>query len=218
VCSFVKNRAYQRKNVRLPRMFYRFSLRMLLLAMSVAAVLVCFVGRPYRDYLINVEVKERIERLGGRVTREPIASGFVVWLNPDSAFRIVKVDLGNQRVNTDSLELLTELSELKAVYLYYSELTDASIKHLPNCPKLEVLDLDGTRITDAGLKDVGRIPRLKWLGLRETAISDDGLRHLHSLRHLEQVLLWNTSVSESGAQDLRTKLPGAVVSRVPLEE
>lgn len=200
------------------RRLSRFSLRSLLAASGVAAAIVCVFGIPIRDHQTNLRIKEHLNRIGGRVMEEPIASGPLVYFVPDAALRIVRVDLVNRHVRASDLELLPQLPELKSLYLYYSDISDAEVKFLHYCSKLQTLDLDGTRITDAGLEDIGKIRELKWLGLRGTKISDKGIRHLQSLTGLQQVLLWNTSVTDAGVDQLRTALPGAAVSRAPLQE
>ena len=196
----------------------RFSLRTFLVASGVAAAIICVLGIPIRDHQTNLRIKEHIGLIGGRVTEEPVASGPLVWFIPEATLRIVRVDLVNTHVKPRDLESLTQLPELKSLYLYYTDTTDAGLMYLCHCSKLQTLDLDGTRVTDAGLEDIGKIRGLKWLGLRDTKISDSGIRHLESLPSLQQVLLWNTNVTDAGADALRAARPDLAVSLVPLQE
>ena len=51
---------------------------------------------------------------------------------------------------------LKRLTNLTALYLGYTQITDAGLIHLQELPKLESLDLRMTKVTDAGLVHLDR--------------------------------------------------------------
>ena len=77
--------------------------------------------------------------------------------------------------------------DVTEVNLAHRQVTDATLVHLVEMPKLKKLHLEGTQVTSAGV------------------------RHLFELRGLRLINLGNTLVSVDGRRKLREKLPEAIV-------
>ena len=66
-------------------------------------------------------------------------------------------------------------SEVDAVDLRDTQITDAGLIHLKGMTKLVNLHLDGTSITDAGLVHLKELTNLKALYIAETQVTDIGI-------------------------------------------
>jgi len=62
--------------------------------------------------------------------------------------------------------------------LFYSQVTDASLKNLQGVTQLRSLSLVGTRITDAGLEYLIGLKQLKDLNLSYTQVTNAGVGKL----------------------------------------
>src|SRR5262249_51366592 len=60
--------------------------------------------------------------------------------------------------------------------------TDADLKVLKECKRLQVLDLGVTSVTDAGLKELKELRQLQELDLTFTKVTDAGLKELKELK------------------------------------
>ena len=69
-------------------------------------------------------------------------------------------------------------SEVDAVDLRDTQITDAGLIHLKGMTKLVNLHLDGTSITDAGLVHLKELTNLKALYISETQVTDVGIAEL----------------------------------------
>jgi hypothetical protein len=76
------------------------------------------------------------------------------------------------------LKDLAELTNLRALYLFYIPVTDADLKHVAGLKNLQVLDLSSTRVTDAGIKELARLKDLRWLNLRTARVTANGVAAL----------------------------------------
>ena len=96
------------------------------------------------------------------------------------------------------------------------QVTDAALRHLKNCRKLERLQfrtgwlLDGrvntnitTNITDAKLRHLAGLEHLKLLTLDGSQITDVGLMHIKNLTSLEHLFLDDTQISDVGLEHLK---------------
>jgi hypothetical protein len=71
------------------------------------------------------------------------------------------------------LKDLAELTNLRALYLFYLPVTDADLKHVAALKNLQVLDLSSTRVTDAGIRELAGLKDLRWLNLSAGGVTAD---------------------------------------------
>jgi len=114
---------------------------------------------------------EEIENVGGRVTFEGSSrSATMRWILGDDSFgSAVEVKFyGAVRVTDAHLPPLTELTNLRKLYIHDTQITDAGLADLRGLPKLEVLSLpagDNSRVTQAGRDEIQKaLPNCKIYG------------------------------------------------------
>lgn len=83
-----------------------------------------------------------------------------------------------------------------------TRVTDDGLARLTNLQNLKFLWLDGTRVSDEGLKHVAKLASLEDLGLQDTAITDAGLAYLRGLPNLRTIALTNPKITDRGLEAL----------------
>jgi hypothetical protein len=129
--------------------------------------------------------------------------------------RLKLVSIGGVRLNTRDLEHLSQLKELRSLYLSATVLDEANLEPLSQLP-IEWLALPRTRVSDHGLKTLGEMHALRYLDLTRTRVSDTGLALLEGLSNLRHLNLSRTKVTLDGAKQLKTKLPDCEIVWEPL--
>jgi Leucine-rich repeat (LRR) protein len=95
------------------------------------------------------------------------------------------------------------LGDIEAV-LYYPnsesdfDLADQEMVHLREFPNLRILDLCQSHVTDLGLANLSGLKKLERLTLYESKITDTGLQNIVGLKSLEDLDLQHTSISDVG--------------------
>lgn len=103
-------------------------------------------------------------------------------------------------------DLLSRLSNLRALDLSGTKVTDQSLKIVASLSQLERLDLSDTLVTDSGLARLGGLVNLTSLNLTKTKISDEALDTAGQFQALLALYLGQTEVSDAGLETL-TVLP-----------
>jgi hypothetical protein len=124
--------------------------------------------------------------------------------------RVAGVELGSSA--TDAARL-TGLTELRYLFLYNTQITDAGLVHLGGLTELRLLYLGHTQVTDAGLVHLAGLTELRRLHLSNTQVTDAGLIHLAGPTELQELWLDNTHVTDAGVAELKRALPGLSVHR-----
>jgi hypothetical protein len=86
-------------------------------------------------------------------------------------------------------------------------LTDQDIGCLRDYSELRAVGLSGTKITNASLPMLIALPHLESLDLGDTAIDDEGVQPLKQATQVEFMHLEGTRVSANGASGLQAALP-----------
>jgi hypothetical protein len=189
------------------RRWLRFSLRTLLVVVTLVAVAVA--------YWVNGAQRQRravaaIQAVGGEVgydytdVTKPAVDGKLP--GPDWLCALLGVDYFDdvtyvvvpQSAGDETVTLLSGLTHLEILHLSETQITDASMAHLAGLTHLEVLHLNGTRVTNAGLVHLRGLRRLWVLSLDNTGVDDAGLSHLGDLPELFELDLTGTKVTDAG--------------------
>jgi Leucine-rich repeat (LRR) protein len=118
----------------------------------------------------------------------------------------IRVD--HETVRDDELAALDAIRErLRRLNLSHTEITDAGMERIADCPHLEQLRLASPNVTDAGLAHVAKLSELRFLHLLQMPITDAGLDKLHGLPRLESLYLDGTKVTDEGLAGLVAALP-----------
>ena len=144
------------------RRWYQFSLKTLLVVMTVTCVWLAIISDRARRQRAAVD---RIHELGGTLLYNyetgsseykgddpPGPDWLVELIGVDYFDDVVAVRLRDLPVTDADLDLVRDLPDLRGLSISRTKVTDAGLAHLTALTKLERLDLDGTNITVAGIK------------------------------------------------------------------
>ena len=175
------------------RRFFRYSLRTLMLAVTVFCIWMAIATKQARDQRQAVEA---IRELGGMVIYDYQLAGSEKPARPEWLGELIGDDY---------------FARVVFVRFLGTPATDADLVHLEGLRGLQGLSLLGTEVTDAGLAHVEAYTSLETLDLTLTDITDAGLVHLKHLTKLRKLGLSNTSVTDAGVDALRKALPDAEI-------
>ncbi len=206
-----------------PSRWKQFSLRTLLLFMSVCCVLMgvwAVYIQPYRDQAVAYDM---VTRLGGNTVTKPGEGSrwhqwlVITFLGRKRFIRIVAVDLSSKQVDDEVLEGLIHLVFLERLVLDRTPITDESVAALERFDQLEELSLRYTSITDSSAESLSKLGGLRTLYLTGTRMSDEAIPHFRQLGALQEVFLRWTDITNQGAAQLTSTLPHCVVHHHALQ-
>ena len=192
------------------RRWYQFSLKTLLVVMTVA--IVAFGGwvqymrkraQENRDRVAAVkEAVAWIDKVGGWIESEYIELRPQTWLEEQFG------DPGEVDDPVDVVEVTV------VDFTFYldgnPDVTDVGLEHVTALKHIETLNLNFTNVTDAGMAHISGLIHLRYLGLNGTKVTSTGLKHLKGLIGLELLSLHGSNVTDVGLEHLKemTKLVG----------
>ena len=147
-------------------------------------------------------------------------TSLVMWLHSilgaDMFADVVKVHTGTSPtlVMTDAtLTHLEQLPRLRLVELTATKITDEGLRHLEGLTQLHSLSLTHTNITGSGLRHLKGLSQLQSLDLTGTKVTDAGLEHLIGLTQLTELTLSYTDVSDTAVDSLQQRMPSCRIKR-----
>lgn len=112
-----------------------------------------------------------------------------------------------------SMTAISEMTELKALWIHAAAITDDGFRHLNTLKNIEVLQIPNSQIGDDSLAIVAAMPKLRVLDVSGTRITDDGLNHLKRLDTLERLDVGlGNGITYAGIQRLKLDRPSCVIS------
>lgn len=144
------------------------------------------------EQFARYEARREIQRVGGRIATRPQGTGAGL-----------EVRLENIPLTDESLARVKGLAtEVVAMHLAKTQVTDTGLAHLAGMSNLQTLDLSNTNITDSGLVHLEKLRSLQTLTLYNTRVTGSGLASLKGLTSLRQLSLGRTRVDDAGLADL----------------
>jgi len=98
---------------------------------------------------------------------------------------------------------LKDLTGLRTLGLWDTNITDVGLEHLSGLTGLRELSVESTKITDAGLVHLKGLTGLRLLNLGSTKITDAGLVHLKGLTELQMLVLGGTNITDVGLAHMK---------------
>lgn len=203
------------------RRWFRFSLRMLFVVVTVLCVWLGFMVNAARR---QREAVEAIVKAGGTVMYdykpgEPIwgrnASGndyfqtvyAVRFVRP---FPIVDLDqvarlseLGKFRSEQEpALASLEKLSHLEILSLVGTHVTGEMLARLKCLSSLTDVHIEFCDLDDAGMEQIGKMANLKYLELIGNRITDESIPQIQKLKKLRGLTLGEAAITDVGLQQL----------------
>ena len=171
-------------------------------------------GGPGSDADPDPAIVERIEELGGRVSRlaqnDPgLEVSFHLGRGPAGLRLQEDSSAGDPEPPSiaSGLALMKGLKSVLSLHLGGTDMTDEGLRHLAGLTSLKRLHLEKTKLSDAGLAHLAKLESLSYLNLYGTAVTDAGLEHLAGLKNLKNLYLWQTKVTTGGVEKLQQALP-----------
>jgi hypothetical protein len=200
-----------------PRRRWRFqySLRTLMIFVTVVGVLCVWPGMILQRVQHQRRVVEQIEALGGIVTYDivtfdygmgryisapPPGPRIIRQIFGDDVFvYVVEVSFNQQNKAKDKdLALLRELPHLKRVSLDGPSFSDEGLKYVNDLKSLERLDLLNTNISGEGVALLERNKKLDSLSLCGAAVNDSKLTQIDKLTNLHRLQINQSSITDDG--------------------
>jgi hypothetical protein len=204
--------------VRIHRRWFRFSLRTMLVAITLLCIWLGVTAsranrqrkavETIRSYRAYVRYDYEMADNGWEVRRDnPLPPG-PVWLRNligiDYFATAVNVcmDHGND-VNDDSISALAELSEVRRIDIEGANVTDPVMAKLKGLKQLRDLIVIRSSVTESGWECLEHLTRLKSLALYGSNVTDSTLIHIEGLAELTGLTLFETQVTDSGLSHLK---------------
>lgn len=168
----------------------RFSLRGMLIAVTVAAVLTGWLGQPLIERSRQRAVLDEVVRRGAVAN----VRGWLAKERPTLAERILS-----------SFVALVDCEPLYA--LDFTRATHDDLAALVNLRWVRELNLAGTAVSDAEMDWLAHLPWLSTVDLSGTAVTDEGLAKLRPLNRLVSVKTERTATTYAGLAELAEHLP-----------
>ena len=189
--------------------WFQFSLRTLLIAVTLAAIACSWLGVKLQQKRREREAATEIENSGGMVIwSQPAGLDWLRKMLGDDLFVHVEcVYMGTERTDA-ALENVKALNQLQELSLGESDVSDAGLENLEGLHQLQVLSLTNTNVTDAGLEHLRGLCNLRELHLEGSVrITDAGMEHLKGLNQLQELWLGcGTRVTDRGVRTLQQAL------------
>lgn len=112
---------------------------------------------------------------------------------------------GSIGINDEGVRYLSNLSNLRELWLIQWNITDKSMASVSSLKNLRILKMKRTGITDRGLRYLAESPYLEDLDLELTAVTNEGIKYLGEIKNLKVLNLSNTAVNDK-ATDLLIQL------------
>jgi hypothetical protein len=188
----------------------QFSLRTLFVIFAVVGVILGFFSRSTVQVVRQQRAVATVRQLGGGVQYRdhsrspPLVLSWPEGLHEEnSRDSVTGILSGRTWGDAELLALdLEAFPDLKAVFLWSSQVGDAGLERVRDLEKLEGLSV-GQRATDSGLSHLKGLGNLRWLRLSGTNVTDAGLLHLKDWPQLEGLDLDGTQVTDAGLAHLK---------------
>jgi hypothetical protein len=206
------------------RHWKRFSIRTLLLSISLIGVALGIGTLSIDEYRQQARSLAVVQRLQGRVEFIPAhGPAWQRWLvttmlGKETYAEAVIVDLSGKKVDDATLQQLAGLRFLRELALDRTQITDAGMDTLRSFPRLRSLSLRFTNISDKSTKLIADLPDLLWLYLTHTRISDSSISNFAKLKLIDELYVRWTNITDAGAEELKRMLPGCSVFHHRLQD
>jgi hypothetical protein len=179
-------------NPRGKRKYLRFSLRALLVVMSIVAL---WLGFRAASVIQQKSATNAIRKAGGYVTYDfqttndrfdwnatpPGPAWLRQLIGGDWFDTVTDVELDVDRISVTDAEIasvITSLSHLEKLTVRFPPAGEQTVRAINRLEKLKVLALTGYKITDDDLRYLTNVKTLETLWLTDTQVSNDSVRRL----------------------------------------
>ena len=150
-------------------------------------------------YLRNAAAHNVIRSLGGEVWVRVDVEGNTrpaVW--HDKPSDVYALSLRGTRISDADLKALGPYDSLRELSLVDTAITGDGLRYITSDNSLRKLSLGSTQVGDDSMLYVAQFRALHDIDLSYTKITDDGLKHLRDLPHVQTLYLTSTQVTDKG--------------------
>lgn len=161
-------------------------------------------GRVLFDYMLSENGEEMVPR------KHPVPRWVRRCLGEYVLLEPRQLILAKSTVSDEVLRKLCSnpvASNVNALDLSYTRLTDESLPSILALRKLDYLALDGTKITGHNIHILAELPLLANLTLENTSIGDANVDNLAQLLNCRCMLIVGTRLRSKRVKELRERLP-----------
>jgi internalin A len=191
------------------RRWLRFSLRAVLVAIAIIAVLIWI---PIQRAKTQKRAVEKIRDLGGVVKYDSVKSPGsqpppLLWLHQllgdDFFYNVWDVTFENSEINDEDLNCLRDFSRLENLALRgCKNLTDAALAPCKGLATLRYVDFSGTNLGDQAIAQLRGCLQIGGLNAEDTKLTDAGLVDVSAFPNLRVLWLTRTQITDAGLQHL----------------
>jgi hypothetical protein len=202
---------------------FRFGLRWMLVATTVAAIL-CFLAVHYvRPYLGQRKAMELLQTAGVGFESRVAGPAWLQRIVGAKNCTVVTAVRGFQQssLNDNLLECLSASPHVYELFIGNSLITDAGLRHIEGMTNLAVLDLpSGPQVSNGCLAHLPAMRQLLWIDASDVPVMDEGLAYLSKLTQIEQIELNRSQITDAGLVHLRalTNLRRLVLDKNPITD
>ena len=165
---------------------FRFSMKLLLVAVTLLCVLLASITKPLIESRRQRGLLNRVTAIGGRISdlavvNRPLSPGRFILSFFGNSFdtnHFYGIDFSGTKFSDDDLDWVTQIKYVKELDLHGTQVSDTGLRHLRNAEFLTKLDLRNTRATDQALPDLLTMELLASLSVGGTSISYKSLEQL----------------------------------------
>lgn len=207
------------------RRWFRFSLRTLMIFVTIASAAFGWLGVKVRQALLQKEAAGEVLTLGGEVLYDyqftngdwdaKVTLPGPAWLQNIADGHFLKNAVGinfwgfspdDQRRKVAAQEvpsILPRFPKVQWLDLNGLPISDEGLMHLEGMTQLKNIHLINARVSDAGLVHLSRLTNLQGLSLTGARVTDAGLEHLQAMTQLRTLSLTNCGVTDRGLTKLQ---------------
>lgn len=206
-------------SVAAPRRYFRISLRVLLLSVTLCALCLGFLARGatrQRDLASSLATTSSTAYYDFQLDDEgdidptqasPWPRWLVAALGIDLLHHVTWLHLEGPEVTDETLRSVAQLPRLRTLHLNKTGITEAGLQELAKMRSLRTLTLQTQQVSDATVALAAEMPELREFEVYSALVTDASLDSLGRARHLERLWFEDTDVTEEGLERFRAAHP-----------
>ena len=172
------------------------------------------VRLPWKSLTINEQFQlQNVGSIGYRRSRQQLSSELRQLLEHPT---LESISLRHSKLTDEELKIVGRMRNLKILDVGNTLVTSAGLQYLSELTELRKLNLWHTQITeDGGLAALEKLPLLESLELDETRLDDRAVVPLARMKSLRYTELWHTDLTAAGIARLKKFHPQLEVKANP---
>jgi hypothetical protein len=195
----------------------QFSLRTLLVAMSVVCVALGTWSVYVNPYRLQANSLAAVKRLNGTYELRPAEGPAWQWwlvttmVGEEAFSKVISVQIPPGQLELASLRPLVGLTHLEHLTLPPRSLNDETVSILKPMKKLRSLTAPYAQVSDRAASTFGSLSQLETLQLIGAPLSDSSIDELAKLTQLRSLFIRWTEITDDGRERLAEALPNCEI-------